>query len=116
MSSGKLGQLPFRVQVRSADLWAALGYLAAAPKRSRTVRVSFRDGELELVRGLSEARIPAVGDWSGEATVNAQFVNLRLLRNDYPDAVIIEGTPLRINVGSSYSISCTWEPVNTWAS
>jgi hypothetical protein len=73
--------------------------------------VSLRDGELELARGLSTARVPATGTWSGEATVKADFVKgLRLLREDLPDEVVIEGTDSRIYVGSSYSILCRWAP------
>lgn len=99
-----------RVKVRRSDLWVALDCLAAKSNRSKTVRGSLRDGDLELARDVSAARVPATGTWSGVATVNAQFVKgLRLLREDYPDEVIIEATDSRINVGNAYSILCRWD-------
>jgi hypothetical protein len=103
-----------RLRIRTEDLWAALDCLAAAPKRARTVRVGFRDGELEFVRGVMAARVPASGAWDeGEAVVHADFVRLRLLRNTFPEEVVVQGTASTIDVGSTYSISCRWEAPET---
>jgi hypothetical protein len=99
-----------RLEVRAADLVPALHSLAAAQKRGLTVCVSFAAGELELSRGATNARVAAQGTWPLIASTHVRLIkDLRRLRRELPDVVVLEGTRSMLHF-SIYSIPCSWQP------
>jgi hypothetical protein len=99
-----------QLEVRSADFLAALRALFSVHRHGRLVRLSFAGGELRLACVGSSPRIPASGEWSGEAAFPAKFLKGVLrLREQVPEVLVVGGTETHVHF-SYYSIPCKWTP------
>lgn len=85
-----------RLEMRTNDLILALSALVAAEKGGRTVRLVFRDGELDFERGDTRVRVPARGTWPVPAATNGtRFLRdllSRLRRKGIPESIVLVGT------------------------
>lgn len=97
-----------RIDLRSADLMAALTSLLRVQKHGRLIRLSFGDGDLELVCASTSVRVPASGTWPTEAAVRAMdFKKIIRLRESLPESVALVGTDSHLHF-SHYAVSCSW--------
>lgn len=95
------------VEVRTIDLVDALHALEAA-QRGGTVRISFRDGNLELARSRALVRVPAAGSWPLTAVVPNGLVSELLARHGgFPQRFIVSGSSSMLHF-SHFSIRCLW--------
>ena len=100
---------PCRVEVKAEDLLLALRSLNAAQRAGKSVRVSFHNGELELVRAATAVRVPAAGTWPLTAIVRVELVRDLLRRQKaLPETLVVCGSDTMLHV-SHYAIPCSWD-------
>ena len=98
-----------KLDVRAEDFLSAVMSLDAAQRSGRGVQLSFRDGQLELRRGITSVRVPAAGSWPATAIVHVSFVKDVLRRRKaFPQTFSICGTDDMLHL-SHYRIPCKWE-------
>ncbi len=100
-----------RVEVRTSDLTDALHALEAAQPGSR-VRVSFRDGHLELSRSRTSVKVLAAGTWPLTAIVPSGLVKELLCRQAVlPQTLVVSGSDTMLHF-SHFSVRCRWGDAN----
>ena len=86
---------------------ATLTSLLKAQKHGHVIRLSFGNGDLELVCASTSVRVPAHGTWSTDAVVRAlDFKKIVRLRESLPESVALVGADSHLNF--SYSVRCYW--------
>jgi hypothetical protein len=97
-----------RVEAKAVDFTEALQMLEVA-QGAGSIRISYRDGQLELSRSQTSVRIPVEGKWPFAARVDGKFATELLCRQAaLPSTFVVSASDTRLHFGD-YSIRCRWE-------